>query len=398
MSRIVETRLERVVVPFRAPVVTTERTWRERRLGIVVLVDEAGSTGLGELALDRDDGSSAAALALDRLSHLAGQEAVEALEGGLQTGSTDEPVGPGRTGSGGAVDHVVSGAIQSAALDLLARAAGRPLWFELVDRAAGADPTMLGRPGPDGAPAAADPPTVAVNALVLGRSIEAATRAAVAAVAAGFGTLKLKTAPDESCRALVERVGAVRDAVGSEVRLRLDANGGWTVDDAIDRLRALSGLDLEYVEQPIPARLGSSALARVRRGSSVPVAADESVSDRAAAGRLLDAHAVDVLVVKPSRVGGPLTAARLARSAADRGVATVVSTLFETGVGIAAALQVALVVPGPARAHGLATADLLADDLVTDPLSVRGGRLAAPGGPGLGVVLDQAALEVFRVP
>jgi L-alanine-DL-glutamate epimerase-like enolase superfamily enzyme len=236
-----------------------------------------------------------------------------------------------------------------------------------------------------------------VNGLVVGRSIEAVTRAAVAEVAAGFGCLKLKAAPDESRAALVERVGAVRDAVGPAVRLRLDANGGWTVEDAIDRLRAIAGLDLEYVEQPVPAGLGPTALARVRRGSTVPVAADESVADLEAARRLLDADAVDVLVVKPSRVGGPLAAARLARAAADRGVGTVISTLFETGVGIAAALQVALVVPDPARAHGLATADLLVDDLVTDLPSVRQGRLAAPAGPGLGVVLDEAALRRFHV-
>jgi L-alanine-DL-glutamate epimerase-like enolase superfamily enzyme len=106
---------------------------------------------------------------------------------------------------------------------------------------------------------------------------------------------------------------------------------------------------------------------------------------------------VAVLVVKPARVGGIRAARRIAEVAAAGGVATVVSTLFESGVGIAAALHLAAAVPGEGRAHGLATADLLASDLLARPLPVRAGAMAVPRGPGLGVELDEVALDRYAV-
>jgi hypothetical protein len=127
-------------------------------------------------------------------------------------------------------------------------------------------------------------------------------------------------------------VRAVREAIGPDVHLRLDVNGAWDPPTAEERLEAVERFRLEYVEQPL-AGDDAEALAELRRRVRVPIAADESVTSIKAARELLDAEAVDVLVVKPARVGGLVVGAEIAALAAERGVPVVVSTLFETGWG-----------------------------------------------------------------
>jgi len=145
----------------------------------------------------------------------------------------------------------------------------------------------------------------------------------------------------------------------------------------------------------------------------VPVAADETVVSLHAARELLEADAVDVLVVKPARVGGPAVVAEIAAMAAARGVPIVLSTLFETGIGIAAALAQAAALPdgaagdpGASRVwptapdHGLATAGLLEHDLLLDGLPVTDGRMRLPSEPspgGLGIRLDERAVDRYQV-
>jgi O-succinylbenzoic acid--CoA ligase len=379
MSRIAAVRLERLVVPFRIPLWTAERTWRERRVGLVVLLDEDGRTGLGELPLD-DAWASAAWSAARRVGHaLVGRDPAEVAR---MIVAGEPAAGAGRQVS--TPERAAAGAMASAALDLVARAAGRTVAAELTSITG-----IL-------VPAGADRTSIEVNGLVGGGSIDDAVGAALAAVAAGFRCLKLKGVPGESSAALQERVAAVRAAVGPAVRLRLDANGTWDEPGAIQRLRALAGIELEYVEQPISATEGPEALARVRSASPVPVAADEAVVDFLAAGQLLAAAAADVLVVKLSRVGGPLEMLRIAQLADAQGVATVLSTSFETGVGLTCAIHVAAALPGAQRAHGLGTTGLLQGDLLDDGPRPVGGRLVVPTGPGLGITLDPVALERFR--
>ena len=182
----------------------------------------------------------------------------------------------------------------------------------------------------------------------------ASAEAARQSVDAGFVTLKLKAGAERETEVLVDRVRAVREAIGPDVHLRLDVNGAWDPPTAEERLEAVERFRLEYVEQPL-AGDDAEALAELRRRVRVPIAADESVTSVKAARELLDAEAVDVLVVKPARVGGLVVGAEIAALAAERGVPVVVSTLFETGVGIAAALAMAARLPevvfgGPGRA------------------------------------------------
>jgi len=283
--------------------------------------------------------------------------------------------------------------------------AGRPAIGEAVveagSREAAVDAARLDLAEP---PADGRPP-VGVNATIGATGVEAAVEAAGRAVEAGFRTLKLKAVPSETAASLADRLGAVRAAVGDGIALRLDVNGTWDLDGAAERLRAVDAVGLEYVEQP----LGVDALAEaaiLRGRTAVRVAADEAVTSQAAVRAILATGAADVLVVKPARVGGPRMVAAIAAMAAEHGVPVVVSSLFETGVGLAAGIACAAGLPDvpgwPAaeRDHGLATADLLEDDLILEPLVVERGRIRAPGGPGsggLGVTLDGDALERYRV-
>jgi O-succinylbenzoate synthase len=186
-------------------------------------------------------------------------------------------------------------------------------------------------------------------------------------------------------------VAAVRDAAGPRVALRIDANGAWDVDTAIAMINAMEPYGIELVEQPVAAA-DVAGLRRVRDAVSVPVAADEAVTDAASAERLLAEGAADVLVVKPAVVGGLREARRIIELASVYGADAVVTSAFEAGPGVAAALHLAATLPRPARACGLATLELLADDLIERGPPVVDGRMVVPSGAGAGVTIDRAAL------
>ncbi|HEX4528843.1 MAG TPA: enolase C-terminal domain-like protein [Acidimicrobiia bacterium] len=165
-------------------------------------------------------------------------------------------------------------------------------------------------------------------------------------------------------------VAAVRDAVGPEVGVRIDANGAWDVDTAVTMIARLARHDLEYVEQPV-ATLDD--LARVRRRVAVPVAADECVRTLDDARRLKALGAADVIVLKQQPLGGVRAALDIADAA---GVPAVVSSMMETSVGIAAGVALAAALPELPYACGLATLDGIAGDVTHRPLVPVDGVLA----------------------
>jgi o-succinylbenzoate synthase len=364
-------RADKVRVPFRRPFVTAQGMWLEREAWILQLTDADGRIGLGEAVLEREDGETAE-LVLDQLV----REAVTAADTGTLPG-------PEALELHGAPGRAMRAALDAAVLDL----AGRP-----------ARGTETGGAG------------VGVNATLPQVGAAASGEAALQAVEAGFRTLNLKAGAERETVVLAERIRAVRDAVGPEIRIRLDVNGSWDVETAVERLTGIRAFDVEYVEQPV-AGSDPAGLAEVRRRSPVRVAADEAVTSLRTARELLEAGAADLLVVKLARVGGPVVARQVAELAAGAGVPVVLSTLFETGVGIAAALAAAAELPETRGArgtdrpdHGLATAGLLEHDLLTAELVVEHGRMWRPAvepgeaPPGaLGVTLDNRAVRRLAV-
>ena len=248
-------------------------------------------------------------------------------------------------------------AVESALLDAAGRRNGRSLAGLFAD-----DPSS----------------TVPVNATVGDAAPSATATAATAAVDAGFHCLKVKVGAG-SLERDVERLRAVRAAVGEHVSLRADANGAWDRETAAAAVDALGPLDLAYLEQPLPAAdlSGHAAL----RGRGVDVALDETLT-AVSVEAVLDAGAADVLVLKPMALGGPGRAFRAATAARRAGVDPVVTTTFDAAPARTAAVHVAAAVPG-VRPCGLATGDALESDLVPDPAPVEAGAVTVPEGPGV---------------
>jgi o-succinylbenzoate synthase len=203
--------------------------------------------------------------------------------------------------------------------------------------------------------------------------------------AGGCRTAKVKVAePGQTLGDDQARVEAVRDALGPSGRIRVDVNGGWDVDEAVTSVRALERAagGLEYVEQPCAT---VEELAAVRRAVDVPIAADESIRRAEDPYRVRDLAAADVAVLKVQPLGGVAACLRIA---ADIGLPVVVSSALETSVGIAAGLALAAALPDLPYACGLATVQLLTDDVAASPLLPVDGALRV-GRPRV----DDAALD-----
>ena len=181
----------------------------------------------------------------------------------------------------------------------------------------------------------------------------------------GCRTAKVKVAePGQSLDDDIARVEAVRDALGRGGRVRVDANGGWDVDTAEVAIRALDRAagELEYVEQPCAT---VEELSSVRRRVDVPIAADESIRRAEDPYRVRALAAADIAVLKVQPLGGVRACLEIAE---DIGLPVVVSSALETSIGIAAGVALAAALPELPYACGLATVQLLADDVTAVPL------------------------------
>jgi O-succinylbenzoate synthase len=191
--------------------------------------------------------------------------------------------------------------------------------------------------------------------------------------ASGCRTAKVKVAErgqdsDED----IERVAAVRDALdaaGPGGRIRVDANGGWSVDEAARMLQLLGQYDLEYAEQPCATL---EELAALRRLTDLPVAADESIRKAEDPLRVRAAGAADIVMIKVQPLGGVRAALRVAEAC---GLPAVVSSAVDSSVGLAAGVALAAALPELPYACGLATMSLLTGDVTAEPLTEEGGLL-----------------------
>lgn len=228
---------------------------------------------------------------------------------------------------------------------------------------------------------------VPVYALIGGETIEGTIEKARVALDAGYTSFKLKLTGASGAQ--IERVAALRAALGPGPRLRLDANESWSLPQAIRVLDGCAAYDIEYVEQPLPAS-ELSQMARLRRQSPIPIAADEALTGPASARRILEARTADLLILKPQLAGGLQACRQIIHEAGERNVACVITSTLEAGLGVSAALHLAAASPEITLPCGLATLDLLEDDLLQDGLPVEQGHLRVPSGPGLGVKLDKS--------
>ena len=215
--------------------------------------------------------------------------------------------------------------------------------------------------------------TVPVNATV--PAIPSDDVAADLARYDGCTTAKVKVAePGQREADDIDRVAAAREAIGEHGRIRVDANGGWSLTQAHDMLTRLAPFGLEYAEQPC-ADVRDLARLRVELalgGVDVPVAADESIRKAEDPLEVARLRAADVVVVKVAPLGG---VARALEVVADCGLPAVVSSAIDSSIGLRAGVALAAALPELEHACGLGTGALLGGDVTADPLLPAAGAL-----------------------
>lgn len=211
--------------------------------------------------------------------------------------------------------------------------------------------------------------SIPVNATV--PAVEAERVASILARYPGVRTAKVKVAePGQTLADDVERVRAVREALGPEGRVRVDANALWNLDEAEHAIHALAPFDLEYVEQPCATVDELVELRRRIRYMDIPIAADESVRKAADPLAVAKAGAADVVVVKAQPLGGVHAASRIVAAA---GLPAVVSSAIDTSVGIAMGAHLAAALPELEFDCGLGTVAMFVEDVADEPLLPRDG-------------------------
>lgn len=340
-------------VKLKQPLVTARATVT-RRLGWTVKVwDASGRFGYGEVAplpWFGTEGEHEAARGLEslRATGLPAPDGLDSMRDTLAASGVDRERRP-----------ALHAGVETALLDLLARSREQSLatWLS---------------------PDAAD--RVAVQRLVSGQTPGEVVREAVDAHGAGYRTFKLKVAALPLERD-VERIRAIRIELGPHVRLRLDANGGWSPEEARRALEAIAPHGIDLLEQPVTSSDPADFVALRHRG--VPIAADEAMIDPTLASRLIETEAIDAVVLKPSALGGLSRSVDLARAVQRHGMRTIVTTSLERAIGVAAAVHLACAI-APDEVHGLGTLDWLeSDDATRCP--VFAGGIRRPPGPGLGL-------------
>jgi o-succinylbenzoate synthase len=218
---------------------------------------------------------------------------------------------------------------------------------------------------------------VEVNAVLTASEPRTLEADAAAAVASGFGSLKLKVGTGDPVGD-IERIRAARRG-GPGAEIRLDANRAWDRETAVETLRAVAEADVAWCEEPTsnPGEFNS-----IEAATGVRVAIDESVRTESDLLAALTSG-IAVVVLKPQALGGPDRAERVARRAHDSGATVVVTSFMDSAIGVAHALHAASAFGDPI-AHGLATASLLEDDVGPSP-TVRHGTISLSRAAGLGV-------------
>jgi muconate cycloisomerase len=268
-------------------------------------------------------------------------------------------------------------AIEMACWDLLGRAAGKPVY------------ELLG--------GACRPLTIRSRFSLGAYDPERARRRAGELVAAGFTTIKVKVGVDPQRD--VERVRIVRETIGPDIALMIDANGGWDVETAIRCIQDLSDCQLTIVEQPIPPG-DYTGLARVRRETGAKILADESCFDLVHAQELIRHDCCDVISLYPGKNGGIRKAREIAELAAQHGIACSIGSNLEWDLGTAAMAH--FIVATPNMQLELYPGDLLGPDyhevsIARNPLKIDGPLTTLTNSPGLGVEVDRERVSALTI-
>jgi muconate cycloisomerase len=350
--RIASVEVVPYALPFREPYVTARGRLERREMALLRLRSDEGLVGLGEAVPLSMRGGIGLARVVEELQRLGDHDELD--EATLTSSAVR-----------------LSPSARCAALTALLDLRGRRVAAEGLGGGGAAEP-------------------IECNATLIAGEPAAVAADAERWAEEGFGTFKLKLGAGDD----VGQVRAVRNALGPEAKIRVDANAAWDVEAAKRALAALEPLDVELAEQPVA---GLEQMAEVASATLIPLAADESVETRDDATRAVELDACTLTGVKLSKVGGPEAALEIATV-----LPAYVTSALDGPVGIAAAAQVVQTLRAEDRgaaelAHGLATQRLFASTIASVECELRNGMLHPPEGPGLGVEIDEAALAAHRL-
>jgi o-succinylbenzoate synthase len=349
--------LYRCELPLLRPLATARGTIASRTTWVIEIVTDSGARGLGEAAPLPGFGGEEPEVCARVLNLALAALTTDTVRRWLERGKADASLGhqlePLLTNAPCA-RHAIEGAL----IDLLAQHMQRPVAACLSENGA---------------------VVVAVNALVDG------PEDARWAVDQGFKTVKAKLVSDPAQAAA--RTYALRAAIGSGIKLRVDANASWSFAQALDYCAATPLATIEVLEQPINHLLPKALedLAHLRRRTGNPIAIDEGIRSAADVGRVGAAQAADVVVLKPMFLGGWRPTLQAVQLAHTCGLGVIITSSLEGCIGVAFAAHMAAACSLTKYAHGLATGERFEADLTNEPLLVKQGNMLIRERPGLGI-------------
>ena len=262
-------------------------------------------------------------------------------------------------------------AIDIAVHDLVAKHAGLPLWALLGGRSK--------------------------HHLTISRVVSIKQPAEMAAdalrhVRDGFETVKLKVGDAANPRLDIDRVAAVRDAVGPEIGIKIDVNQGWkTPGVAIPAIRAILASNPDYIEQPVDQH-DIAALAEVRRATGAPIMADEAVHGVREMAQVVALRAADLVNIKLMKTGGLINAMRVNALAEAAGIVGQVGTMVESSIASAAGLHFAMA-HANVRTVEMGGPLMIAGDIGDLRQCYDRNQITLSDAPGLGVQIDEEAIQ-----
>jgi len=206
----------------------------------------------------------------------------------------------------------------------------------------------------------------------------------------GYPSIKVKLGA--SGKKDVERIKKIREAVGDKIPLRIDANQGWNVKEAIDTLNALEKYDVEHCEEPI-AKWNFMRLRKVKKNSPIPIMADESCGDAHDAERLIKLKACDMFNIKVGKAGGVFNAYEIVKLGGKAKMHMQVGAFLESRLGMTASAHLALCSDHIVHCD-FDTPLMFSEDIVSGGLTYHAnGVMKVPDVPGLGASIEQAQLD-----
>lgn len=359
---------EVTAIPIRVPrkeaMISSGGTVTASEFGLVRLATDSGIVGWGEISMT--SGRVGRSLVHD----------VETYLGPALVGANALDIQGCLIRLRGAMEgaEAAKAGLDNALFDLAGKALGIPVYRLLGGRARKAVPVAW--PIPWGEP-------------------EVTAERAAWAVGEGFRTVKLKVGRSGTIDR--EAVAAVREAVGDEIEIKIDANCAYSSAlQALQALRPLEQYRLQLIEQPLPGR-DLDELALLRSRLEVPLLTDESSATLRDVGEIVRRGAADVLNIYISEAGGLIGAYKMFAAGEAAGLTGLIGSQCELGLGTAAAAHLGVAVANLAYESDLVGPLRYPRDIVVDPPAIVGGFLYPPSGPGLGVTVDDDAVEALRI-